>query len=146
MLEAFKVQLPPTDVAMYRTLTSTLKALLYECNEAPQETFPARSVRFSSELQNRLGVLSTEVAATVAKIQDPSLLDPDADISVITRMLQELAEETAMLREKGNNYSEWGSVMAVRGIELSNLDAMQAELTTRQTSWNTMKTFSELVR
>jgi len=36
--------------------------------------------------------------------------------------------------------------MAVRGIELSNLDAMQAELTTRQTSWNTMKTFSELVR
>jgi dynein heavy chain len=106
IMEAHKIEIQPTDLALFQTLGPTLRQLK-ETVDMASDTKEDNISRFSFELEKVTGDLMAEVAEIRNKAQDPMVLNPGAKAESVLEFLDELRDQMDKLEESKAKYASW---------------------------------------
>jgi dynein heavy chain len=105
-METHKIEIQPTDLALFQTLGPTLRQLK-ETVDMASDTKEDNISRFSFELEKVTGDLLAEVAEIRNKAQDPMVLNPSAKAESVLEFLDDLREQMDKLEKSKAKYTEW---------------------------------------
>ncbi|KAJ3357634.1 Dynein heavy chain 6, axonemal, partial [Kappamyces sp. JEL0680] len=115
ILETHKIFIQPTDLAMYQTLSPTLRSLK-ESLDIAVDSKEDNIVKFTVDLEKLLTDLSAEVSEIRNSAQDPMVLNPSSNSSEVIKYLESLGlqlEKVDILKKK---YEGWGKLFKSGGI------------------------------
>lgn len=106
IMENHKIEIQPTDLALFQTLGPTLRQLK-ETVDMASDTKEDNISKFSFELEKAMGELLAEVAEIRNKAQDPMVLNPGANAEAVLAFLDELREQMDKLESSKEKYAAW---------------------------------------
>lgn len=106
IMETHKIEIQPTDLALFQTLGPTLRQLK-ETVDMASDTKEDNISRFSFELEKVTGELMAEVAEIRNKAQDPMVLNPGAKAEDVLEFLDDLREQMDKLEASKAKYAAW---------------------------------------
>lgn len=115
IMEQHKIDIQPTDLALFQTLGPTLRQLK-ETVDTASETKDDDISRFSFELEKVMGDLLAEVAEIRNKAQDPMVLNPNAKSESVLQFLDELLDQMEKLESSKAMYSSWSDLFKSGGV------------------------------
>lgn len=115
ILDSHKILIQPTDLAMYQTLSPTLRSL----KEALDVAIDSREdsiVKFTADLEKLMSDLLLEVSEIRNAAQDPMVLNPTSNSNEVIKYLDELKDKLEKLNQLKINYESWGKIFKSGGL------------------------------
>ncbi|KAJ3226918.1 Dynein heavy chain 6, axonemal [Clydaea vesicula] len=121
LIENYKIQIQPTDYALFQTLGPTLRQLK-ESVDMASDTKEDNISRFSLELEKQTSELMAEVAEIRNKAQDPMVLNPGAKSDLVIKFLDELRAQLDKLEASKIKYGAWDELFKNGGCTILTIE------------------------
>ena len=147
LMDLYKINIQPTDLAMFQTLGPTLRSLK-ECLDIASETKEENISRFSTDLEKMMSDLTGEVAEIRNRAQDPMVLNPSARSEMVIKFLDELLGQLGKIEALKKRYEDWAELFrhgGSTGEDLSSGEEDDAPELSSRTSDELAETKTEVV-
>ncbi|KAJ3321819.1 Dynein heavy chain 6, axonemal [Boothiomyces sp. JEL0866] len=126
LLDNYKIYIQPTDLAMFQTLSPTIRSLK-EAVEIAVDTKEDNINKFTVDLEKLLTDLSSEVSEIRNSAQDPMVLNSSSNNDEVIAYLEDLRKQLEKVEVLKSKYESWGRLFKSGGKKLSDTDEGQAE-------------------
>eukprot|EP00842_Homolaphlyctis_polyrhiza_P002755 jgi/Hompol1/3480/HPOL_003262-RA len=109
LLDQYKIQIQPTDLAMFQTLNPTLRSLKDSVDVA-MDTKEESITRFTIDLEKSMSELMTEVLDIRNRAQDPMVLNSSSKSDTVVKFLEELRSQLEKVEILKKRYEQWGEL------------------------------------
>lgn len=169
LMDHYKIQIQPTDLAMYQTLSPTLRQLK-EAVDMATDTKEENISRFSVELDRATNDLMTEVSEIRNRAQDPMVLNVGAKSEMVIKFLDDLRAQLEKVDTTKGRYEMWGELFKNGGsvaamqkaasaaepgtkpsqpavpTKMGELEETKVEVELKRTLWTSLKDWDGIVR
>ncbi|KAI9363382.1 dynein heavy chain and region D6 of dynein motor-domain-containing protein [Zopfochytrium polystomum] len=114
LLEQYRIPIQPTDLALYQTLSPTVRQMK-ESLDMGSDTKDDNITKFSAELEKAVIELMSEVSEVRNRAQDPMVLNAGASSEMVIKFLEELRAQLDKLEELKRRYDQWGDLFKSGG-------------------------------
>jgi dynein heavy chain, axonemal len=115
LIDMYKIYIFPTDLAMYQTLSPTLRNLR-ESLDMAQDSKEDSISKFMVELEKLLADLLTEVSEIRNSAQDPMVLNSSSSNDEVISYLVELKNQLEKVEKQKKRYESWGDLFKRGGL------------------------------
>ena len=115
ILESHKIFIQPTDLAMYQTLSPTLRSLK-ESLDIALDSREDNIVKFTADLEKLMSDLLSEVSDIRNSAQDPMVLNPSSNCDEVIKYLDELKAQLEKVNVLKIKYESWGKIFKSGGL------------------------------
>lgn len=115
ILDTHKILIQPTDLAMYQTLSPTLRSLK-ESLDVAVDSREDNIVRFTADLEKLMTDLLSEVAEIRNAAQDPMVLNPSSNCDDVIKYLDGLKTQLEKINVLKIKYESWGKIFKSGGL------------------------------
>ncbi|KAJ3111652.1 Dynein heavy chain 6, axonemal [Phlyctochytrium bullatum] len=161
LIDVYKVQIMPTDLALFQTLGPTLRQLK-EAVDMASDTKDESISRFSSDLDKAINELMSEVSEIRNKAQDPVVFNAQSSSDLVIEFLRELREQLDRIEGLKKRYEFWadlfknGGSMAAMNARVQEtgkapaapsngeLEETKAEVELKSTLWSSLREWNAL--
>ncbi|KAI9002652.1 dynein heavy chain and region D6 of dynein motor-domain-containing protein [Gaertneriomyces semiglobifer] len=156
LLDRFKLPIQPTDLALYQTLSPTLRQLK-ESVELATDTKEDNIAKFSTELDKAVADLMAEVGEIRNKAQDPMVLNPGAQNEMVVKFLDGLLEGLRSIEASKKKYEDWAELFRSGGTvvagdvpppaptsSIDELEETKTEVELKRTLWLSIKQWESI--
>ena len=166
ILEFHKIFIQPTDLAMYQTLSPTLRSLR-DVLDSAADSKDDNTVRFQADLEKLMTDLLSEVSEIRNAAQDPMVLNPSSNSDEVIKYLDELQGQLDKVNSLKLKYEEWGKLFKNGGrsesseeeggsdskqgngdesaAETTEMEETIKEVELKSSLWNGLKEWEKLV-
>jgi dynein heavy chain len=161
LLDVYKIPIQPTDLALFQTLSPTLRQLK-ESVDMATDTKDENITKFSAELEKAMGDLMSEVSEIRNKAQDPMVLNSGAKSELVIKFLEDLRTQLDKVDELKCKYESWGELFKNGGTptapakaepgkqaakeppKTTDLEETRTEVDLKRTLWTSLKEWDAL--
>lgn len=126
LLENYKIYIQPTDLAMFQTLSPTIRSLK-EAVEIAVDTKEDNINKFTGDLEKLLTDLSSEVSEIRNAAQDPMVLNSSSNNDEVIAYLEDLRRQLERVEVLKSKYESWGRLFKSGGKKATDSEEGQAE-------------------
>lgn len=134
LLDRFKIQIVPTELAMFQTLQPTLRQL-GEVTEVAEESKEENIQKNSVELEKNIQELVAEVIAIRNRAQDQIILNPHSSPEDVLRFVDDLIEQADQKAEQAQRYSNYQVQFKMEPTRNTELEETRMDLALKKTLW-----------
>ncbi|KAJ1555299.1 Dynein heavy chain 6, axonemal, partial [Nowakowskiella sp. JEL0078] len=158
LMEAHKIVIQPTDLALYQTLGPSLRQIK-EALDMATDTKEENISKFTSELDHSTSELMNEVSDIRNRAQDPMVLNPGAKSDLVISFLEELCNQLERIETLRVRYEMWaelfksgGSVSGMQNkaevetkapptaaLKVGELEETKTEVELKRTLWTSLR-------
>ncbi|KAJ3101998.1 Dynein heavy chain 6, axonemal [Phlyctochytrium planicorne] len=160
-IDNYKINIMPTDLALFQTLGPTLRQLK-ESVDMASDTKDESISRFSTDLDKAIGELMSEVSEIRNKAQDPMVLNPSSASELVIEFLSDLRGQLDAIENLKKKYEIWselfkngGSIAAMQSKaseapkvplqpRTGELEETRNEVDLKCTLWNSLREWSNI--
>ncbi|KAJ3125644.1 Dynein heavy chain 6, axonemal [Physocladia obscura] len=157
ILDLYKIPIQPTDLALFQTLTPTVRTL-HECTDIASDTKEENINKFSAELEKLTADLMGEVSEVRNKAQDPIVLNLSSNSDTAISFLGGLKTKLEEIEAKKRKYEAWADLFKNGGSPLKSespndikkksaggeLEDTFTDVQLKNTLWTSLKEWSSL--
>ncbi|KAJ3415371.1 Dynein heavy chain 6, axonemal, partial [Chytridiales sp. JEL 0842] len=136
LLDNYKIPIQPTDLALFQTLSPTLRQLK-ESVDMASDTKEENITKFSGELEKAINDLMNVVSEIRNKAQDPMVLNSGSKNEVVIKFLEDLRSQLDKVDELKKRYENWGDLFKNGGTPLAPGKVTQPKAPSRDASKST---------
>ncbi|KAJ3068328.1 Dynein heavy chain 6, axonemal [Podochytrium sp. JEL0797] len=114
LLDFYKISIQPTDLALYQTLSPTLRSL-QEAVDISTDTKEENIAKFSIDLEKSLADLLGEVSDVRNRAQDPMVLSLNSKSDIVITYLAELQASLHKIEATKLLYEQWAELFKKGG-------------------------------
>lgn len=126
IMDAYKIPIQPTDLALFQTLGPTLRQLK-ESVDMASDTKEDNIQKFSLELEKALSDLMAEVAEIRNKAQDPMVLNPGAKAELVLKFLDDLRAQLDKLEASKAKFATWDELFKNGGSNAEKAEKKEGD-------------------
>lgn len=164
LLDNYKIFIMPTDLAMFQTLSPTLRSLK-EALDIAQDSKEQNISKFTFDLQKMLSDLSGEVSDIRNAAQDPMVLNSSSNNDEVIIYLEGLRKQLERVEILKQKYENWGKLFKRGGTnktvpdidenqdsagislnENSEMAETKQEVELKTSLWTSLKDWNALTR
>ncbi|OAJ44270.1 hypothetical protein BDEG_27524 [Batrachochytrium dendrobatidis JEL423] len=127
LLEMYKIQIQPTDLAMFQTLGPSLRSLKDSVDVA-MDTREESITRFTIDLEKSMSELTSEVSDIRNRAQDPMILSSTTKSDVAIAFLEDLRQQLEKVEILKKRFEQWGELFKRGGTAVVNEAAPEKDL------------------
>lgn len=125
LIDLYKIVIQPTDLALFQTLSPTLRQLK-EAVDLAADSKEENISRFSTELDKTTSDLMAEVSEIRNKAQDPMVLNSGAKPEMVIDFLEGLTTQLEKVEFTKKKFEDWDSLFKTSKGEKSENAAAKA--------------------
>jgi dynein heavy chain len=145
LMENFNVPIPPEDLAQFQTI---LKQAVMDCRSAIDKCVSDRD-KFVDSLagliEKDIEEMNKELKDTKLEIQDPQILDAEAERKVVLEKVQRLVETINGMQDRAHEYRTYQKKFSIEVTKYEELEEVHAELRLKELLWNSMEEWDQLL-
>ncbi|KXS09529.1 hypothetical protein M427DRAFT_128896 [Gonapodya prolifera JEL478] len=114
LVEKHKVVIQPTDLALYQTLTPTMRQLK-DAADIANDSKDESINKFSMELEKNNTDLLLECQEIRNRAQDPMVWNPSGNPEIVLRFLDDMRDSLSSIEDRKRRYLEWSVLFKAGG-------------------------------
>ncbi|KAG7485670.1 dynein heavy chain 6, axonemal [Solea senegalensis] len=143
LIKTYSIPTPPEDLVVFATLRSSINSLHSIIDEAVTERESCMD-KFSNALQKDIMNLNREVMKSKQKIQDPQILDINADSSQVRVLLGEIQISVDEMQAHASTYTSYQKKFKMEVTKFDTLEELTAEIRLKQLLWDSLEEWDSL--
>ncbi|KAI8909816.1 dynein heavy chain and region D6 of dynein motor-domain-containing protein [Gorgonomyces haynaldii] len=126
LLERFKIYIQPTDLAMYQTLSPTLRSLK-DAIDIALDSKEENIAKFTADQDRSLNELMQEVSEIRNRAQDPMVLNPNSQSDHVLTFLDDLGNQLLKADTLKKKYEAWAELFRNGGFSAKTEETEEKE-------------------
>ncbi|XP_029013318.1 dynein axonemal heavy chain 6 isoform X2 [Betta splendens] len=138
LINTYSIPTPPEDLAVFAILQSCIKSLYSIIDKSVAER-DANMDKFCTSLNKDIKELDTQVRGIYLKLQDPQIIDINADSSQVLLLLEEIQHSIEGLQAQVSTYNSYQKKFKLEVTKFKYLEDLVADYRLKQLLWNSVE-------
>ncbi|KAK2815675.1 hypothetical protein Q5P01_026142 [Channa striata] len=143
LIKMYSIPTPPEDMVVFATLQPSIHSLHRIIDQAVAERDGSME-KFCTSLQKDIKELDNAVIISKHKLEDPQLLDIEADSAKVDLLLKEIQMSIDALQAQASTYTSYQKKFKVEVTKFDSLEELAAECKLKQLLWDSLDKWDDL--